>query len=98
MDERDMTKFVIGTFSEMDAPLTPVSQGRRSLTAKLTGLTYEQLQKDRDEVLTADQQSIRDLAGLLDAVADTAHICAIGSEEKLKQEAELFDHLEYLVK
>ena len=98
VDERDMTKFVIGTFSEMDAPLTPVSQGRRSLTAKLTGLTYEQLQKDRDEVLTADQQSIRDLAGLLDAVADTAHICAIGSEEKLKQEAELFDHLEYLVK
>lgn len=97
VDERDMTKFVIGTFSEMDAPLTPVSMGRRSLSAKLTGLTYDQIQKDRDEVLAADQQSIRDLADLLDAVADSAKICAIGSEEKLKQEAELFAHLEYLV-
>ena len=97
VDERDMTKFVIGTFSEMDAPLTPVSLGRRSLTARLTGLTYEQIQKDREEVLAADQQSIRDLAALLEAVADSAQICAIGSEEKLKQESELFDHLEYLV-
>ncbi len=97
VDERDMTKFVIGTFSEMDAPLTPVAMGRRSLSAKLTGLTYDQIQQDRDQVLAADQQSIRDLADLLDAVADGAKICAIGNEEKLKQEADLFAHLEYLV-
>ena len=97
VDERDMTKFVIGTFSEMDAPLTPVAMGRRSLTSCLTGLAWEQLQQERDQVLAADQQSIRDLAALLEAVMDSAQICAIGNEEKLKQEKELFDHLEYLV-
>ena len=48
-------------------------------------------------MLAADQQSIRDLAALLEAVMDSAQICAIGNEEKLKQEKELFDHLEYLV-
>lgn len=97
VDERDMTRFVIGTFSEMDAPLTPVSQGRRSLGAFLTGVTYEMIQKDRDEVLNADQQSIRELADMLQAVLAASYVCAIGNEEKLKQESELFAHLEHLV-
>lgn len=97
VDERDMTRFVIGTFSEMDAPLTPVSQGRRSLGALLTGVTYEMIQNDRDEVLHADQQSIRDLADMLQSVLDASYVCAIGNEEKLKQESELFAHLEHLV-
>ncbi len=96
VDERTMTQFIIGTFSEMDAPLTPVSQGRRSLIAYLTGITYEMIQQDRDGVLSADQQDIRDLAKLLQAVMDSSYICAIGNEEKLKQEKELFEHLEHL--
>ncbi|MCC8142295.1 MAG: insulinase family protein [Lachnospiraceae bacterium] len=94
--ERDMTRYVIGTFSEMDAPLTPAAQGRRSLVAKLCGITQEMLQRDRDEVLNAGVQDIRDLAPLLDAVLDGAYCCAIGNEEKIRQEAELFDHTEAL--
>ncbi len=95
-DERDMTRYVIGTFSEMDAPLTPVSQGRRSLTAKMCGVTMEMLQKDRNEVLGAGAEDIRNLAKWLDAVLDGAYYCAIGNEEKIKQESELFDHTEVL--
>ncbi len=95
-DERDMTRYVIGTFSEMDAPLTPVSMGRRSLLARLNGTTYEMIQRDREEVLAADCQSIRDLAEWLEAVLSDARICAIGNEEKLKQESALFDYTEVL--
>lgn len=95
-DERAMTQFVIGTFSEMDAPLTPISQGRRSLIAYLTGITCEMIQQDRDEVLGAEPQDIRNLAKLLQAVMDSSYICAIGNEEKLKQEKDLFEHLEHL--
>ncbi len=94
--ERDMTRYVIGTFSEMDAPLTPASQGRRSLSAKLCGITQEMLQKDRDEVLNADVESIRALAPLLDAALDGAHCCAIGNEEKIREESDLFGYMEAL--
>ncbi len=96
VDDRDMTRYVIGTFSEMDAPLTPADQGRRSLSAWLCGITQEMLQKDRDEVLRADVQDIRNLAVLLRAVMEDAHCCAIGNEEKIRQESELFDHTEVL--
>ncbi|MCD7981777.1 MAG: insulinase family protein [Clostridiales bacterium] len=95
-DERDMTRYVIGTFSDMDAPLSPAAMGRRSLLARLNGTTFEMIQRDRDEVLAADCQSIRDLAEWLKAVLSDARICAIGNEEKLKQESDIFQHTEVL--
>ena len=97
VDERTMTRFVIGAFNEMDAPLTPISQGRRSLNAYLSGLTYEMIQKDRDEVLHATADSIRELAAPVQAALDHAYICAIGNEENLKEGRDLFEHLEHLV-
>ncbi len=94
--ERDMTRYVIGTFSDMDAPLTPYAQGRRSLSARLCGITQDMLKKDRDEVLRADVEDIRALAELLEAVMEDAHCCAIGNEEKIREEADLFGHTEDL--
>ena len=47
-DERDMMKYIIGTVSELDTPLTPRAEGRRSSQAWLTDITFEQIQKERD--------------------------------------------------
>lgn len=96
VSERDMTRYVIGAFSEMDAPLTPAGMGRRSLQAWLAGTSHEMIQKERDEVLAADCQSIRDLAKLLEAALSDAYVCAIGNEETLKEESALFEAMEVL--
>ncbi|MCD7921011.1 MAG: insulinase family protein [Clostridiales bacterium] len=96
VEERDMTRYVIGTFSEMDAPLTPAGMGRRSLQAWMNGTSYEMIQRERDEVLNAGCQSIRDLAKLLEAVISDAYVCAIGNEETLRRESDLFETLETL--
>lgn len=61
--ERDMTKYIIGTVSELDTPLTPAAEGARSMSAWLTHTTIEDLQKIRDEVLDASAADIRALAG-----------------------------------
>ena len=96
VDERDMTRFIIGTFSELDTPLTPCGQGRRSLSALICGTTLEMVQEERDGILAADQQSIRDLADLVESVFAFPHVCVIGNEEKLAGEADVFDRLEPL--
>ena len=59
--DRDMTKYIIGTISDMDTPLNPDAKGVRSTTAYLCGLTEEILQKERDEVLSTETKDIRDL-------------------------------------
>ena len=63
--ERDMTKFVIGTISDFDTPLTPRIAGTRSMNAFISGLTYEQVQQERNEVLASQPSDIRALAPLM---------------------------------
>ena len=48
VEDRDMDKYIIGTISDLDLPLTPKNKAVRALTAYLTGLTYEKMQKERD--------------------------------------------------
>ena len=60
--DRDMTKYVIGTISDMDTPLTPSAAGNRSMSAWLTHTTLEDLQRMRDQVLEATPADIRSLA------------------------------------
>lgn len=90
VEDRDMTKYVIGTISEMDTPLTPAAQGRRSLNAYLCGLTLEALQEERDQVLAATQEDIRGLAPLVQAALEQNCLCVLGNEEKLRAESDLF--------
>ena len=56
VEERDMTKYVIGTISEMDTPLTARAQGARSDAAYFGHVTESDLQKERDQVLYATQE------------------------------------------
>lgn len=89
-DERDMTKYIIGTISGMDTPLNPSAKGERSTLAYLSQMTYEDVQKERDQVISAKEEDIRNLADLVEAVLSQQNICVIGNEEKIKEEQELF--------
>lgn len=89
--ERDMTKYIIGTISELDTPLTPSAAGNRSMSAWLTHATAEDFQRVRDEILDAGPSDIRALAeGIRELLAEES-FCTIGNESKIEKEKELFD-------
>lgn len=90
-DERDMTKYIIGTFSSMDTPLYPEGKGARSMNAYLQDLTEEMLQKDRDEVRNATAEDIRALSDMIQSVLQDPSVCVIGNEDAIQKEAQLFD-------
>ena len=96
-DERDMTKYIIGTFSALDTPMNPEAKGSRSLSAYLEGITYEQIQKERNEILNAQPEDIRRLAYLVEAVLKKDSICVIGNENMIKESAGLFENVEKLI-
>ena len=95
-DERDMTKYVIGTISSMDTPLNPSDKGARGLSAYLSGVTDQMLQEERDQVLDARAEDIRALSGLVKAILDTGSICAIGNEERIEADKSLFGQIKTL--
>ncbi len=96
VSDRDMTKYVIGTISGMDTPLTPAILGYRSLLAFLGHVSFDQIQEERDQVLTACEADIRALAPLTKAVLEQEYLCVVGNEDRLAQDKELFDELKEL--
>lgn len=95
--DRDMTKFIIGTIGDMDTPMNPSAKGSRSFGAYLCNGTIEQLQKERDEVLNANQQKIRELAPIVDAVVSQNYFCVVGNAKKISDESKLFDEIKNLI-
>lgn len=95
-DERTMTQYIIGAVSEMDIPMTPAMKGAYSLTGYMTHYPFEQVQKNRDELLAADADTIRGLAEYIRAFMDEDCLCVVGNEEKIKENGELFGATDYL--
>ena len=96
-DERDITKNIIGTISTLDTPLTPQTKGSRSLNMLLSGVTYEDLKKERDEIINITQEDIRSLYRLVQAVLDEGNICVIGNESKIEEDRDLFKEVKNLI-
>lgn len=92
-DTREITKYIIGTISRMDTPLTPPMQGERATANYLSGLTQADIQKERDEVLHATPEAIRALAPMVRDVLKNPYYCVLGSESKIIENKDLFKTL-----
>ena len=91
VSDREMDKFIIGTMSGVDAPMTPQMKGDIAATFHLRGITQEDRQRARDEILTAQQADIRALAPLVADAMQANVRCVLGGEEKIRENAVLFD-------
>ena len=96
VSDRDMTKYIIGTISNMDQPMTPVTKGNRSMNLYMNHVTAEMIRKERMQVLNATQEDIRKLADVVAAVLEADQICVIGGEEKIEAAKELFGEVKDL--
>ena len=96
-DEREMTKYIIGTISGKDVPRTPQMQGSISKTAWFCGVTEEMMQKERNQILGADVEDIRGLAPLIEAILSDDAVCVVGSETAIEKEREIFKEVKSLI-
>lgn len=92
-DDRDMTKYIIGTIGSADIPLNAYDRGERDFNLYLMGISDEYRQARRDELLATNQATIRGLAQLVKAVVAADTICVIGNEKKIEKEAEHFKQI-----
>jgi Zn-dependent M16 (insulinase) family peptidase len=90
VSERDMTKYIIGTMSGIDRPMTPAAKGDRSMNLYMNRVTEEMIVNERNQILDATEEDIRALADAVEAVLRCEQFCVIGSEEKIEEQKELF--------
>lgn len=96
-DEKTMTKFIIGTISGLDTPMNARAKGETALTSYFAGLTQEDFQREREEILNASPKDIRALKDMLKDSFDGKHICVIGSEASIRKHEEVFDNIEAFI-
>ncbi|MBP1744124.1 MAG: peptidase, partial [Firmicutes bacterium] len=92
-DKRQMTKYIIGTISDLDAPLTPSMKGEKAVELYFRKISYEDLQKERREVLSTDVAAIRSFGRMLDDLMKQNYLCVFGNEERIKANKDLFGSL-----
>ncbi len=90
---REMDKYIIGEISSLDYPKTPDEIGSIADEYFITGFTQEDRQQIRDEVLATKVEDIRAYADIVEAIMSKDHYAVFGSEEKIKEAAELFDEV-----
>lgn len=90
VSERDMTKFIIGTMSSIDQPMTPATKGDRSMNLYMNRVSAEMIREEREQILDAQAEDIRALADVIEAVLECNQFCVIGSEEKIEEQKALF--------
>jgi len=86
----DLTKALMDTIGGLDKPLTPSDKGGRVMGMLLSGLTQEDVQRERDEVLATTVEDLRRFAPMFREGMKQNNICVFGSETKLTEEKDLF--------
>ncbi len=90
VSERDMTKYIIGTMSNIDQPMTPAIKGERSMNLYMNKVSADMIREERNQILDAGQEDIRALARVAKAVLKADQFCVIGSEEKIEENRDMF--------
>ncbi|MCR5848373.1 MAG: insulinase family protein [Lachnospiraceae bacterium] len=95
--DRQMNQYIIGAIAEADVPKTASIEGRMDCYYYMSGIKEEYRQKMRDEVLGCKCEDIRALADYIEAAFSKEHYCVVGSDEKIKENEDLFDKVLYLI-
>ncbi len=90
IDQAELTRYIIGTISAMDRPLTPSQQGEQAVANHFTGRTAMQAQQDRDAVLSTSLTDIRNFSKMINDVLATQTLCVYGNSEKITNAGAMF--------
>ncbi len=85
-----MTKFIIGTIGSMDMPMTPATKGSTATILALSGITQEDRQQERDQVLQTTTESLQEFSKPIQEVTDKNAFCVIGNEGIIKENQKIF--------
>lgn len=96
-DEREMTKNILGTMSNVDFPLSPQAEGTRSFSAYIMHRTEADIQRVRDEILGTTAEDIRKAKEMMKAVLANEIICTVGSAAKVEECKDMFMEVKTLL-
>ncbi len=93
IDERELKKMIIGEVSKYIKPQTPQQKCLYAIELYLSGLNYEEILREFNEVLNAKPADIVQAAKRLKEVNSVVSTCAVGEKTKILQLSDFFDEI-----
>ena len=93
LTDREMRKYIIGTMSSLDLPMTPALRGPRAMGMYFSGAKLEDKVEFRKQVIACKPEDIVALADVVEPVLKDNHICTMGNEQKIKDAGDVFDNI-----
>lgn len=95
-DEREMTKYILGTLNRLDQPKTNMDRMNEIISKYYKDISEKSMLQERMEILHTSAADIRSCADLLQWI-DCTNLCSIGNEQKIKANKTVFTKIEPLV-
>jgi Zn-dependent M16 (insulinase) family peptidase len=92
--ENEVTKYIIGTISAIDNPITPSQKGNIAVKNYLEKTSKADVQRERNEVLSTTLNDIKQMKKMMGDVLSKNAFCVYGNEEKIQSQKDLFGSLE----
>ncbi|MDY6800747.1 MAG: insulinase family protein [Bacteroidota bacterium] len=97
-DENEMTRFIIGTISNIDMPTTASQRGSIAMNNYFTQKTKTEMEEERNAILTTTAEDIRSYEQMIRDVMAKDVICVYGNDQKIKAHKDLFNETKYITK
>lgn len=91
LTDREMTKYVIGTMSGVDVPLTNSLKVTRAALQALLKVSDEDRQRTRNEILDVTLADIKALAKMIRDVLADNYICVVGGQQAIEENKKEFN-------
>ena len=72
-----MRKYIIGTVSALDKPLSPLMKGETAIARHFKQISNDIIQKHREEVFGTEKKNIQDLSSIMEEVLNKKMISII---------------------
>lgn len=91
--ERELNKYVIGTISGMDVPLTNTMRLDKAAVQYLKGVPDALRQRIRNEVLNVTNEDLQKLGKVVEDMLSDGLICVVGGKQPIEANKDLFSNL-----
>lgn len=96
LPERELTKYVIGTISAADVPLTNSMRLSQTALAHIKGVTQAMRQQTRDEVLNLTNDDLKQLGKVVRDVLSDNYLCVVGGSSAIEANKAVFTEIKHV--
>ncbi|MCJ7856185.1 insulinase family protein [Lachnospiraceae bacterium NSJ-143] len=94
--ESDISKFILGAVNEIDRPKSNADIFETAVLRYMNGITYDMIQKSRDELLGANRSDIMLCAEIFDEAMKHSALVTIGNENIIEENNKIYNKIRSL--